>query len=149
MSRSQTADSDSLVKLVIVIAAVLILGPVLLMLVAAPFMGGMMLLGVPRAGGFAFVGLFMTLLFPLLLIVAAVVLYRRWGEREREDEALRELRMAFARGEIDREEFEERREALEQGDRRPGADRRDDPATDRWDEPPADERPDDSSRADE
>lgn len=129
---SQTAESDSLIKLVIVIAAVLILGPILLMLVAAPFMGGMMLLGVPRAGGFAFVGLLMSLLVPLLLIVAAVVLYRRWGEREREDEALRELRMAFARGEIDREEFEERREALVQGERIS--------ADEGWGEPPADER---------
>ncbi|MFT4891360.1 MAG: putative membrane protein [Halobacteriales archaeon] len=134
---SQTADSDSLVKLVIVIAAVLILGPVLLMLVAAPFMGGMMMLGMPGAGGLAIVGLLITLLVPLLLVVAVLALYRRWGEREREDEALRELRMAFARGEIDREEFEERREALVQEEPRP--------SEGRWDEPPADDRWEESS----
>ena len=124
---SQTADSDSLVKLVIVIGAVLILGPVLLMLLAAPLMGGMVMLGMPGAGGFAIVGLLMSLLVPLLLLVAFVALYRRWDERDREDQALRELRMAFARGDIDREEFEERREALVEQEHAP--------ADEQWDEP--------------
>lgn len=138
---SQTSNSDSLVRIVIIIALVLVLGPFVLMLLAAPFMGGMMMLGLPGASGFAFVGVFLMLLFPLLLIVAAVVLYRQWNDREREDEALEELRMAFARGDIDREEFEERREALVQGERRP--------SEGRWDEPPADDRWDEPSTEDE
>lgn len=133
---SQTSDSDSLVRIVIIIAAIVILGPALLMLLMLPLAGGMMM-GVPQAGGFAIVVMLASFAVPLLLIVGAVVLYRRLGQREREDEALRELRMAFARGEIDREEFEERREALMQGGPRSGEDR--------WDEPPADDRWDESS----
>jgi putative membrane protein len=133
---SQTSDSDSLVRIAIIIAAVVILGPAVLMLLMLPLAGGMMM-GVPRGGGFAIVGILMTLLFPLLLIVVGVILYRQWSEREREDEAMRELRMAFARGDIDREEFEERREALVQGERRAGGNQ--------WDEPPAEDRWDASS----
>jgi len=128
---SQTSDSDSLVRIVIIIAAVVVLGPAALMLLMLPLAGGMMM-GVPRFGGFAIVVMLASFAVPLLLIVGAVVLYRRLGQREREDEALRELRMAFARGDIDREEFEERREALVQGERIPADERRD--------EPPADER---------
>lgn len=139
---SQSSDSDSLVKIVLVIAAVVVLGPMLLMLLMLPLAGGMMM-GVPRAGGFALVGLLMTLVVPLVLIVAGVILYRQW--RDREDDALRELRMAFARGDIDREEFEERRAALVQGGPRPGEGQ--------WDEPPADDRwnesPEDESRSDQ
>lgn len=132
---SQSSDSDSLVKIVLVIAAVVILGPMLLMLLMVPLAGGMMM-GVPRAGGFALVGLLMTLVVPLLLIVAGVILYRQWRDRDREDDALRELRMAFARGEIDREEFEERRAALVQGEPRASEGQRDEPpADDRWNGP--------------
>jgi len=133
---SKTSDSDSLVRIVIIIAAVVILGPAVLMLLMLPLAGGMMM-GVPRAGGFALVGLFMTLLLPLLLIVVGVILYRQWSGRDREDEAMQELRMAFARGDIDREEFEERREALLGGERHP--------SERQWDEPPADDRWDESS----
>lgn len=128
---SQPTDSESLLKLVIVIAAVVILAPAILMLLMVPLAGGMMM-SVPRTGGFAFVGLLMMLVVPLLLIAAIVILYRQWRDRDREDEALRELRLAFARGEIDREEFEERREALLQGERVPTDERRNGP--DRGDE---------------
>ncbi|HKL27876.1 MAG TPA: SHOCT domain-containing protein [Natrialbaceae archaeon] len=138
---SQTSNSDSLLRIVIIIAVILVVGPFVLMLLAAPFMGGMMMLGLPGAGGFAFFGVFLMLLFPLLLIAAGVVLYRQWNDREREDAAMQELRMAFARGDIDREEFEERRDALLQGERRP--------SEDQWDEPPADDRWEESSSEDE
>ena len=137
---SQTSNSDSLLRIVIIIAVILVVGPFVLMLLAAPFMGGMMMLGLPGAGGFAFFGVFLMLLFPLLLIVAGVFLYRQWNDRDREDEAMRELRMAFARGDIDREEFEERRESLLQGERRP--------REAQWDEPPADDRWEESSSDD-
>jgi putative membrane protein len=134
---SQTSNSDSLVRIVIIIAVLLVVGPFVLMLLAAPFMGGMMMLGLPGAGGFAFFGVFLMLLFPLLLLAAGVILFRRWDGRDREDEAMRELRMTFARGDIDREEFEERRDALLQGERRP--------SEGQWDEPPADDRRGESS----
>ena len=134
---SQTSNSDSLLRIVIIIAVILVVGPFVLMLLAAPFMGGMMMLGLPGAGGFAFFGVFLMLLFPLLLIAAGVILFRRWDGRDREDEAMRELRMTFARGDIDREEFEERREALLQGERRP--------SEGQWDEPSADDRWEESS----
>ena len=134
---SQTSNSDSLLRIVIIIAVILVVGPFVLMLLAAPFMGGMMMLGLPGAGGFAFFGVFLMLLFPLLLIAAGVILFRRWDGRDREDEAMRELRMTFARGDIDREEFEERREALLQGERRP--------SEGQWDDPPADDRWEESS----
>ena len=138
---SQTSNSDSLLRIVIIIAVILVVGPFVLMLLAAPFMGGMMMLGLPGAGGFAFFGVFLMLLFPLLLIAAGVILFRRWDGRDREDEAMRELRMTFARGDIDREEFEERREALLQGERRP--------SEGQWDDPPADDRWEESSSEDE
>jgi putative membrane protein len=131
---SQTSNSDSLIRLVIVIAAVLILGPLVLMLLAAPLMGGMMMLGMPGAGGFFIFGILAMFLLPLLLIVAGVVVYRRWNDREREDEALRELRTAFARGEIDREEFEERRDALTEGGRQPTERQRGDRTAERREE---------------
>ena len=62
-------------------------------------------------GGFAF-----WLLFVAVLMVGVVLLVRALGERgrsgESESSALRILEERFARGEIDRDEFEERRRTL-------------------------------------
>ncbi len=72
--------------------------------------------------GMVFGPIFMIIV--LVIIVAAVALVLRWvfggaddqsarSDDRDEDAALRILRERFARGEIDREEFEERRRALE------------------------------------
>lgn len=60
-------------------------------------------------------------LVPLgMVLVIGYVLYRllRGSTRRQTDPAIEELRTAYARGDLSSEEFEERRERLERGDRR-------------------------------
>jgi putative membrane protein len=56
------------------------------------------------------------MLVPMVVFVVLVVWavrYLQRREERRDDPALKELRLALARGDISREEFEERRELLE------------------------------------
>ena len=64
-----------------------------------------------------FIGPFMMLLFLGAVVLVVVLLVRGLGgtgggERRGKTEAMEILRERFARGEIDREEFEQRRQAL-------------------------------------
>ena len=123
-----TARTDeSLLRIGIVIVAVLLLFPLLMMSVF-PMMGmmgwwggagpGMMGWGGtgPGVGFSPLWGLGMMLLFLVVLVGIGYFLYRflTQGALSTNDRALEELRVAYARGDLSREEFEERRESLEQ-----------------------------------
>ncbi|WP_331236187.1 SHOCT domain-containing protein [Natronorarus salvus] len=112
--------TDTLVRLLVLIVAVVLLVPFLMMLLMAPMMGmgwwgpwgdpGMW-----DGTGVWWPRLVMQGLFLLVLLVIGYLIY--WGfvhssHRER-DAALRELRMAYARGDLSNEEFEERRTRLQ------------------------------------
>jgi putative membrane protein len=62
-------------------------------------------------------GYFTMALFWVVLIIAVVYVMRRseWGQapRKEEDQALSILRERYAKGEMNKEEFEERRRALQ------------------------------------
>jgi putative membrane protein len=51
----------------------------------------------------------------LAVVVGGVYLVYRASTRETEDDALAELRLAYARGDLDDDEYERRREVLERG----------------------------------
>lgn len=98
-------------KAVLLVVAVLFALPLLMMLVMLPlgmygmmgYGGGMMGVGAP---GWLFA------LLPLVLLGVFGYLVVKLVENRR-DPALRELRDAYARGDLSTDEFEERRERLE------------------------------------
>ncbi|MFP4591167.1 MAG: SHOCT domain-containing protein [Halobacteriales archaeon] len=107
-------DGDSLVKLAVIALVVVFVLPALMMAFAMPAMGvwvdGHMWNGMGRVG--AWVLIWIGLL--LALVVIGVVLVRAMGSGEESDAALEELRVAYARGDLTTEEFEERRRQLEE-----------------------------------
>lgn len=112
-----SASDDSLLWGLLILVAALVLAPVLLMLLLVPAMGvGMMGSGMgPRA--VSPVAALLSGLVPLVVLVglgylAYRVLAGRSGPGGR-DRAVEELRMALARGDLSREEYEQRRELLE------------------------------------
>ena len=113
-----TARTDgSLLRIGIVIVAVLLLFP-LLMMGTFPMMGmmGWWWGGTgPGVGLSPLWGLGMMLLFLVVLVGIGYFLYRSLtqGALSTNDRALEELRVAYARGDLSQEEFEERRESLE------------------------------------
>ena len=114
MSHDRTTD-DTL-RIVLIIVAALVLAPVLMMVVAFPMMnywgGGMMGYGM-YGGGSGLWGLGMGLVWLIVLVGVGYLVYRWFaGGRLAADPALEELRLAYARGEISDEEFEERRDRL-------------------------------------
>jgi putative membrane protein len=67
-----------------------------------------------QPGWMALAGLVMQLLFVAVLIAAGYLIYRAVTESDNNpDQALEELRLAYARGDLTDEEYENRREALE------------------------------------
>lgn len=103
---SRDATDDTL-RLVLVIVAALVLAPMVLMVVAFPLMG---LWGGAMLGGSWVWGLGMMLVWVVVLVGGGYLVYRglSGGRGIRSDPALEELRLAYARGEIDEDEFEER-----------------------------------------
>lgn len=110
------SGNDTL-RIVLLVLAVIVLGPILLMLFAVPMMGlwgGMM-------GGYGGYGMSpvwtiaMPLLWLVILIGGGYLVYRWFANRGPigPDPALEELRLAYARGDISESEFEERRAKLE------------------------------------
>ena len=112
-----TRTDNSLLRIIIVVVAVLLLFP-LLMMGMFPMMGMMGWWGGagPGVGLSPLWGLGMMLLFLLVLVGIGYFLYRflTQGALSTNDRALEELRVAYARGDLSQEEFEERRESLEQ-----------------------------------
>lgn len=110
---------QDLLHLVVLVVAIILLVPLLMMVFMMPMMGmmgwwwsdGMM-------GGMSPLwGLGMTLVW-LLVFVGIGYLFYRWvagvGKPSAEsDRALEELRLAYAKGELSDEEFEQRRDRLE------------------------------------
>lgn len=105
--------TDRLLELVVLIAAVVFLVPLVLMAWMMPMAGGHMWNGA--------VGWQWAIGWGLSLLVVLAIGYAVYrviaGDRRRTDPAIEELRMSYARGDLSEEEFEERRERLEQGDR--------------------------------
>lgn len=110
-----------LVTLVIAVVGVLLVLPPLLMgfvmMVYGPVMGGMWgggMWGDGTATGWMLVGTVTRLLFLAAIVGGGYLVYRTVaGNAGDSDQALEELRLAYARGELTDEEYEQRRDALE------------------------------------
>lgn len=112
-----TTDS-SLVAIVLVLTALVVLPVVVMgggMMGIGPMMGAWghgMRGGGTMPGWMLLVGVLMQLLFLAAIVVAGYLLYRAVAGSD-DDRALEELRVAYARGELTDEEYEQRRDALE------------------------------------
>lgn len=118
MTTTSSTDTGerTLVRLVLAVLAVLILAPVFAMAIGMPMMVGMGWAGHDgtMVGTWPWWGLGMGLLWLAVLLAVGYVVYRAAvapGGREA-DPALRELRLAYARGDLTDEEFETRRAVL-------------------------------------
>lgn len=113
------SDTDSLLRAVVVVALAVLLIPLLMMALAMPMMGvvgwGHMGNGGTWGAGGWVAWLVMTLVPLLVLAGVGYAVYRLLvGERSGgTDPAIEELRRAYARGELSDEEFETRRDRLE------------------------------------
>jgi putative membrane protein len=123
---------DSLSRTVLVVLGVLVLFPVLMMTVAMPMMGMMggmgmmgdmgMMSGMDggMAGGFSSAwAIGMMLVWLVVLLGVGYFIYRGLAGRTDAgpaDSALEELRVAYARGDLTDEEFEQRRAKLRSGE---------------------------------
>lgn len=113
---STPRQSDNTLRIVLIVLAAIVFAPMLMMLLAFPMFGmwgGMM-------GGFGGAeispgwGVGMALVWLFVLLVGGYLVYR-WLSSEAAaptDPALDELRLAYARGDLSAEEFEERRANL-------------------------------------
>lgn len=113
------APDDDLVRTLLIVVAVLVAIPFLMMAVAWPMMGmwggGQMGPG-GMGNGMGPTGWWIVAWLPLLLLLVGggYLLYRVTGGTggDQSDQALEELRVTYARGELSDEEFEQRRERL-------------------------------------
>lgn len=119
---AEHTDDTRLVAIILVIVAALIIFPMVVMgfgmMGVGPMTGGMWGGGMSNGGtipGWLFlVGIVMQLLFLAALVGGGYLVYRAVaGGDSGSDRALEELRLAYARGELSDEEYEQRREALE------------------------------------
>lgn len=112
------SSNDQTLRILLIIAAVVLFLPVLMMAFMMPVMGmwgwGHMS-DVGMWGGAGWMWILMWLLVLAVVLGTGSLLYRgiRRTAGRREDAALEELRVAYARGEISDEEFETRRERLQ------------------------------------
>lgn len=119
--RTRSGEQDIL-RLVVLVVGVLLLAPLLMMVFMMPMMGMMgWWWGDGMMGGMSPLwGIGMMLFWLVVLLGIGYALYRGVasgvGPASKVDPALEELRMAYARGELTEEEFEERREQLQQHD---------------------------------
>ena len=112
------AETDSLTRALLLVLVLLLALPVLAMAFAMPMMGGHMWAWNDGTGaGWLW---FVTWLVPLLVLLGVgYLLYAAFTRQDsggRDDPALEELRLAYARGDISSEEFEERRTRLERSE---------------------------------
>jgi putative membrane protein len=121
-----TTSDRRLVTLVLVLLGALAILPILFMgfglFGGGPMMGGGMWSPGMRGGGTIpgwaiAAGFVMQLLFLAVIVGAGYLLYRAVvGRSAGRDPALEELRRAYARGDLDQEEYESRRRDLERED---------------------------------
>ena len=113
-----TREADgSLIRIIVIVLAVLLFFPMLMMVFAFPLMGMLGWWGGVGPGGFSPLwGIGMMLVWLFILVGIGYVLYRAVarGSFGVDDRALEELRVAYARGNLSDEKYEQRREALEQ-----------------------------------
>lgn len=116
MSTART--SDGLLGIVVIVLGVLLLFPLLMMVFAMPMMGTMGWDGGMMNGFSPLWGVGMLLVWLVVLLAIGYAVYRVLvGRVETEsagDPALEELRLAYARGDLTDEEFEERRQTLQE-----------------------------------
>ena len=118
------ASEDTLLRTLLILVAVVVFVPFLMMVIMMPLLwmwgGGHMWNGGMWNGGMwngmGATGMWLVMWLVALVLVAGVgyVLYRAirgTGSRET-DRALEELRIAYARGDLSEEEFEQRRDRL-------------------------------------
>ena len=114
---SENTDGTRLVTILLVIIGAFVVFPMFFMgfgmMGFGPMMGGMWGDGtVP--GWMLVVGIVMQLLFLAALVGGGYLIYRAVAGSEGDsDRALEELRLAYARGDLTDDEYEQRREALE------------------------------------
>ncbi|SNZ12425.1 putative membrane protein [Natronoarchaeum philippinense] len=118
----ENTDDTRLVTILLVIIGAVVVFPMVFTgfgtMGSGPMMGGMWDSGMWGHGtmpGWMFVvGIVMQFLFLAALVGGGYLLYKAVTSRERDsDSALEELRLAYARGELTDDEYEQRREALE------------------------------------
>lgn len=111
-------SEHSIVQVILVVLAVVLLFPLLMMVVMMPMMGMMGGAGQGTAAMSPIWGIGMMLLALAVLLGLGYLLYRvvTRSALTTSDPALEELRLAYARGELSQEEFEQRRADLEQPD---------------------------------
>jgi len=116
------SDDTRLVTLLLVIIGAVFIFPLFFMgfgmMGFGPMMGGMWgghMWGDGTMPGWMFtIGIVIQLLFLAALVGGGYLIYRAvTGDGSDSDQALEELRLAYARGELTDEEYEQRREALE------------------------------------
>lgn len=105
-------DSDDLLRIVLIVLAVLVLAPVLMMVLAVPMFGmwGGMMGGFGGSSVSPMWGIGMALFWLVVLLGGGYLVYR-WlagSGAVPTDPAMEELRLAYARGELTEEEFEDR-----------------------------------------
>jgi putative membrane protein len=119
---ANNSDGTRLVTLVLIIVAAFVIFPMFFMgfglMGFGPMMGGMWGSGMWADGtmpDWMFItGIVMQLLFLAAIVGGGYLIYRAVAGDDRDsDQALEELRLAYARGELTDDEYEQRREALE------------------------------------
>ncbi|SFC74937.1 putative membrane protein [Halobiforma haloterrestris] len=118
----ENTEDTRLVTILLIIFGAFVIFPMFFMgfgmMGFGPMMGGMWGGGMWSDGtipGWMFIiGILMQLLFLAALVGGGYLIYRVvTGSESGSDQALEELRLAYARGELTDEEYEQRREALQ------------------------------------
>jgi putative membrane protein len=106
------SNETNLATILLVGLAILVLGSTLMMGFAMPMLGEMY--GYGGMDGFGIIGVLIQLVFLLVVLGGGYLLVRRVTDHTASrDGAMDELRTAYARGDLSDEEFETRREKLD------------------------------------